>query len=185
MKKAIKQELGKLQRLKQVDKDILKKAVARIDNDPKIVKKNNVESHFCSFFVPIDKKTNNIFLGHHIKADDWIPPGGHIELNEHPKNTVIREYKEELNHELKNEVIELFDITITDVSTNPRNPCKVHYDLWYVVYVEKKDYEYDKGEYYDAGWFDFNEALSKIKTKHYNATVKKLIQNIASKTPQE
>ena len=40
---------------------------------------------------------------HHKKANDWIPPGGHIEENESPAATVIREFREELGYKLKRE----------------------------------------------------------------------------------
>jgi hypothetical protein len=42
-------------------------------------KKEGNPLHYCVFFLPYDKSVGKIYLGHHIKADDWIPPGGHIE----------------------------------------------------------------------------------------------------------
>ena len=32
-----------------------------------------------------------------MNAQLWLPGGGHVEVNEHPKDAVIRELKEELN----------------------------------------------------------------------------------------
>lgn len=174
MQKILKSELRKLKFIEHIDKKIVNEMLKRIDSDTKLVKSENVKNHFCAFLVPIHKKSKSIYLVHHIKAQDWIPPGGHIEKNEHPIATVKREFEEELSHRLTNEVIELFDGTIKDIKINPRNPCWVHYDLWYLVYVEKLLFKFDKGEFYNAGWFTFDEALKKIKTKSYNQVVKKI-----------
>jgi 8-oxo-dGTP pyrophosphatase MutT (NUDIX family) len=38
-----------------------------------------------------------VLLIHHKKINQWIPAGGHIEGDETPDDTVIREFKEELN----------------------------------------------------------------------------------------
>lgn len=178
MQKILLSEIAKLKNKPHVNKQKIKLIENRINSDSKLIKSENVKSHFCSFFVPINKKTKSIYLVHHIKAQDWIPPGGHIEKNEHPIATVKREFEEELSHRLTNEVIELFDGTIKDIKINPRNPCWVHYDLLYLVYVEKLPFKFDKGEFYNAGWFTFDEALKKIKTKSYNQVVKKIHDNL-------
>ncbi|HLE05986.1 MAG TPA: NUDIX domain-containing protein, partial [Candidatus Nanoarchaeia archaeon] len=40
---------------------------------------------------------NKILLIHHKKLDTWLPVGGHMELNETPDQTLLREIKEETN----------------------------------------------------------------------------------------
>lgn len=40
---------------------------------------------------------DKVLLIHHKKIGKWIPPGGHIEKDETPDETVEREFKEELN----------------------------------------------------------------------------------------
>ena len=176
MQKILLSVIEKLKKNPHINKQTIKKIEIRINSNPLLVKSENVKSHFCSFFVPINKKTKSIYLVHHIKAQDWIPPGGHIEKNEHPTATVKREFEEELSHKLTDEVIELFDATIKDISTNPRNPCEIHYDLWHLVYVNKLPFKFDRGEFYDAGWFSFEDALNKIRTKLYKKTVLNLFK---------
>ena len=44
----------------------------------KLTRPENPHDHFCAFFLPVDVKHSSIYLVHHKKADDWIPPGGHI-----------------------------------------------------------------------------------------------------------
>src|SRR5581483_2751975 len=52
-----------------------------------------------SYFMVIDPDHDSLLLADHIKAQLWLPPGGHVELGEDPKQTVIREMQEELNQE--------------------------------------------------------------------------------------
>lgn len=40
-------------------------------------------------------KDNKLLLVHHAKLDKWLFPGGHLEENETPDDSVIREIKEE------------------------------------------------------------------------------------------
>jgi 8-oxo-dGTP pyrophosphatase MutT (NUDIX family) len=129
-------EHKKLESKPHVDKKILKQFYARLKN-PKILRSQNTPDHFCVFFLPLaaealsegrpfDQKTQSVYLGHHIKAGDWIPPGGHIEENESPLDALKREMTEELKFKLTNEKIELFDITVKPIN---RTDCQKHWDL--------------------------------------------------------
>ncbi len=169
----LKKELNKLSSRNHVDKKTIEKFFKRLELDLKIVKDENPADHFCVFFLPINKKTNSVFLGHHIKADDWIPPGGHIEKGEFPLETVKREFLEELSYKLNKERIELFDLSRITIN-KPNRLCKIHYDLWYLVYTEKINFIYDKKEFYQAGWFSLEKGLRLMKTVNYNTIVRKL-----------
>ncbi|NTU46860.1 hypothetical protein HGA88_04515 [Candidatus Roizmanbacteria bacterium] len=74
MKHHIFEQLTQLQRLPHTDKHAIQKAVRRLQNEPGVVKKENAGSHFNTFLIPIHKQSHSIYLGHHIKANDWIPP---------------------------------------------------------------------------------------------------------------
>ncbi|MCL4364137.1 NUDIX domain-containing protein [Patescibacteria group bacterium] len=159
---------------KKVDQKIIDEFLKKVSSTDKLTKEVNIDEHFCAFFVPVDRKTKSIYLGHHIKADDWIPPGGHIKMNEHPTKTVTREFKEELSYEIDESKIEIFNLSIKDVSNNPRSPCQLHFDFWYLVHVPKVEFKYLKKEFYDARWYTLDEALTKIKTVKYNQIVRLL-----------
>lgn len=169
-------EIEKLKDKKHVDIEVIQRFLKRLDSDNNLTKENNPFDHYCSFFLPIDLKSKTVYVGHHIKADDWIPPGGHIKQNESPLTTVYREFEEELNHELTTEKIELFDLSIKDVSGNPLHKCKTHYDFWYLVFIKKTDFQFDRKEFYQAGWFTLKEALKKMKLKQYKKIIAKLNQ---------
>ncbi|MBN1386724.1 NUDIX domain-containing protein [Candidatus Woesearchaeota archaeon] len=44
---------------------------------------------------------NKLLLIHHKKLDMWLPPGGHIDKDETPDDTLIREFKEEVNLDIE------------------------------------------------------------------------------------
>ena len=88
------------------------------------------------------------------KAKKWngkyTPLGGHIEKGEMPIDTVRREFVEELDFNLTKQTIDLFDLSIKDVSGNPLHKCKLHFDFWYLVDVPKINFNFLKKEFYDA-----------------------------------
>ena len=138
-----------------------------------LTKPEGAGAHICSFFLPVNKKTASIYLVDHIKAQDWIPPGGHINKDELPIETVKREFKEELDHQLTIEKIELFDLSIKEIN-RPRQNCLIHYDIWYLVHIDKIKFNWLKKEFHDASWFDFDEGIKKVKLSHYRNIIKKL-----------
>jgi 8-oxo-dGTP diphosphatase len=52
--------------------------------------------HLVSYVVPVDPADGGVLLVDHIKAGLWLPPGGHVEPDEHPAETARREAGEEL-----------------------------------------------------------------------------------------
>src|SRR3990167_9801718 len=62
----------------------------------RIAKPATPDPHLVAYFLLIDKDEQRLLLVEHKKANLWLPAGGHVELNEHPKETVSRELMEEL-----------------------------------------------------------------------------------------
>lgn len=138
------------------------------------IKKFSSAEHFCSFFLPIDVKSGTIYLVDHIKAKMWIPPGGHIEEGESPRDAVFREFVEELSYALEKEKIELFDLSITPIA-DPNRTCKIHYDFWYAVFIPQQDFRFEKKEFHGTRWFSFEEALYKIKSSSFKTIIGNLL----------
>lgn len=131
--------------------------------------------HYCSFFLPYDKKTGKIYLGWHIKADDWIPPGGHIEPGETPSGAAIREMKEELGVDITLDMLTAFTLSIKPIN-RPEKGCMAHYDVWHLVNIPEQHFDYLKSEYHDAGWFTIAEGVKKItKNPDFAEIIAKLI----------
>ena len=137
-------------------------------------KKEGNPLHYCAFFLPYDKSTGEIYLGHHIKAGDWIPPGGHIEPGETPSGAAIREMKEELGVDITRDLLEPFDLSVKPIN-QPERGCMAHYDVWHLVHFPKREFNYLRSEYHDAGWFTVAEGVKKItKNLDFAAIVAKL-----------
>lgn len=52
--------------------------------------------HLVSYVVLADARDGSSLLVDHRNARRWLPPGGHVELDEHPADTAAREVAEEL-----------------------------------------------------------------------------------------
>jgi len=160
-----------------VKQRVFDKFINFIKTGKKLVKKEGTNIHLGTFFLPINKKSRSIYLVNHIKAKMWIPPGGHVEKNELPIETVRREFFEELNYPLTIEKIELFNLSITPIN-RPWENCVTHYDFWYSVEVEKIPFKFLKKEFYYGDWFDFDIGIKKIRRKPYQNILKNLIKKL-------
>ncbi len=131
--------------------------------------------HYCAFFLPYDKDQGKIYLGDHIKAEGWIPPGGHIEQGETAIDAVIREMQEELRVTIDPTMIESFNLSVTVVN-RPKSGCMTHYDIWHLVNIKEQDFDFDRGEYHDARWFTIKEGVTKMQVHpHFAKIVSNLI----------
>lgn len=174
MKNCFADEVRSLKRLKNVDKKIASVFLDKSRLKSSFIKKNSLSEHFCSFFLPIDIESKSIYLVDHIKAKMWIPPGGHIEEGESPRDAVVREFVEELSYRLEEEKIELFDLSITSIE-DPNRTCKTHYDFWYAVFISQQDFRFERKEFHDARWFSFEEAVSKIERPSFKTIIGNLL----------
>ncbi|MCR4263346.1 MAG: NUDIX hydrolase [Candidatus Roizmanbacteria bacterium] len=157
----IKSVLDQASHLSQVDESLLKKFYKRLEQGD-LVRDENPDDHFSTFFIPFVEKKNLIFLGDHIKSGVWLVPGGHIDSGEGPVETVVREIDEELDLHIKEADVEFFDLSITDISSP--YPCKRHYDLWYLLRLEKPVvFNYTKKEFKAAQWMSVEEAIGLLR----------------------
>lgn len=102
-----------------VDQVIVQAFLNRIKAEPRLTRDEGVSDHLCSFLIPVHQESGHIFIGHHKKADSWIPPGGHIDKGELPIQAVRREFEEELNHKITDEKIELLMYLLSRLRTDP------------------------------------------------------------------
>lgn len=108
-----------------------------------LTRDQNAKSHFSVYFVPIrlNGSTPELWIGYHLKAQQYLPPGGHIDhdralgRDERCIETLHREFKEEFNVELPEGFsINPFWISITRID-NDTQRCKEHLDIWYAINV--------------------------------------------------
>jgi 8-oxo-dGTP diphosphatase len=100
--------------------------------------------HLVSYFAVVDG--DNILHVDHRSAQLWLPPGGHVEPGEHPRETVLRELFEELKVVRKHEITEPLMVTCT--KTVGLAAGHVDVSLWYVVRVDRAaSMEFDREEF--------------------------------------
>jgi 8-oxo-dGTP pyrophosphatase MutT (NUDIX family) len=128
---------------------------------------NGFEKHFTASALIIDN--GKVLLLHHKKLGVWLYPGGHIEKNETPDQTVVREVKEETG--LNIEIIGEKDNNLADINADVSvlyNPyiilCELvgnhyHNDIVYLCKISGKNREIkqNEGESKDIRFFTMDE----------------------------
>lgn len=149
------------------------------------VKKPDVPpKHLVSYFVVIDPDNACLLLGDHIKAQLWLPSGGHVEPDEDPKMTVTRECREELGKDavfLRSNDKPFF---ITVNQTVGLTSGHTDVSLWYLVRARRHEFvDFERREFNDIEWFTFQEILESspvIFDKHMHRFTRKLINYLDS-----
>jgi 8-oxo-dGTP diphosphatase len=106
--------------------------------------------HLVSYFAVVDG--DHILLVDHKSAQLWLPPGGHVEPGEHPRETVARELREELGLMATHDIGEPLMVTCT--TTVGLTAGHIDVSLWYVVAADRNQgIRFDKEEFAAIGWF--------------------------------
>lgn len=114
--------------------------------------------HLVSFFVVVDISAGKLMLVDHIKAERWIPAGGHVDKDEDPKDTVTREIQEELG--IAADFLFEEPIFVTETVTVGKTAGHTDVSLWYVVRANSETtLSYDPREFNGYKWFSFPELL--------------------------
>lgn len=130
---------------------------SRISMDS-LTRDENIESHFCVYFLPFNPKTKEIFLIHHKKSGLWLSPGGHIDKGETVQDALKREIMEELGFSFEpTQLPKPFILTITPIN-NSKQPCKRHFDIWFKIDTDGSIFNLDPREFHSSKWLSINEA---------------------------
>jgi 8-oxo-dGTP diphosphatase len=115
--------------------------------------------HLVVYFVPADTANRSLLLGDHRKSGLWLPPGGHVEDGEDPRQAVVREAREELGITAEFHpglgAARPFFLTVT-----PTNEPGSHLDvsMWFVIQLDRAaGLVPDPREFSAACWFDLDE----------------------------
>lgn len=133
------------------------------ENPFRLKKPDIPPKHLVSYFVLVDTEHRSILLVDHIKAQLWLPTGGHVKFNESPRDAVIREAQEELKLNVRT-VVFLRNIQkpffITAGETVGLTPGHTDVSLWYLLRGNIHDPQrYDRREFTDVEWYTFEEIL--------------------------
>lgn len=132
--------------------------------------------HLVSYIVLIDSEKKLFLLVHHKKAKLLLPPGGHVELDEHPAEAVKRELQEELQLSAKFISQEPFFLTVTETINTDANHTDV--SLWYLVEGDAtQKLHYDKREMNGYTWLSYEEIL-KLTAQQTDPHMHRFVQKL-------
>ncbi|WP_031012930.1 NUDIX domain-containing protein [Streptomyces sp. NRRL F-5727] len=116
--------------------------------------------HLVCYFVVHDGARGQLLLTAHRKAGLWLPAGGHVEPDEDPWDTVVRECREELSlRATASSLTGERPLFLTVTRTREQDP---HTDvaLWYVLDADADSVTtYDEGEFEAIRWLTKEQVL--------------------------
>lgn len=139
----------------------------------RIQKPDIPNKHMVSYFVLFDEVDLKILLVDHKNALLWLPSGGHVEIDEDPKDTVKRECLEKLGIKADFWTPEPFFLTST--LTVGLTAGHTDVSLWYVLKGDSHTtYQFDKTEFNKVRWFHLDDIPYTKSDPHMKRFIKKL-----------
>ncbi|MES2321228.1 MAG: NUDIX hydrolase [Pseudomonadota bacterium] len=155
MRQHIRDELLAITPFDAIESDVLSTCLAWVDSGAglcRTAKPATPPTHLVSYFPVVDD--GHILLVDHRNARLWLPPGGHVEPGEHPRDTVRRELKEELGFEAPHAIEAPLFVTAT--ATVGLTAGHTDVSLWYVVRASRRQrIDHDDSEFASTRWFAF------------------------------
>lgn len=157
MRRQIRAEVEGIQPLDAVERLHISNTLAWIDSGAPLyrIKKPDVPpKHLISYFLLVDD--DYVLLVDHINAELWLPTGGHLDPEEHPRATVVREAFEELGIDavFKQES----PLFLTETETVGKTAGHVDVSIWYLLRGDREQkLIYDNTEFTSVHWFHRNE----------------------------
>lgn len=160
----------------EIEKEHMKDTLSWIKRgDPifRIQKPDVPNKHLVSYFILFDEASKKVLLVDHKKAQLWLPTGGHVEVNEHPGQTVNRECLEELG--VQADFWIQSPLFLTSTLTVGLTAGHTDVSLWYVLKgSSQQSYQFDKEEFNSIRWFGLDEIPYESTDPHMRRFVEKL-----------
>lgn len=117
--------------------------------------------HVAVYFTLVDPGDDAVLQIHHVKADAWMFPGGHVDT-EPPCETVVREAAEELGITATfHPVVGRRPMLVTESQTNSLIDSHVDVTLWYVLVGDRNlPLTPDPGEIRAVRWVHLHDAAT-------------------------
>jgi 8-oxo-dGTP diphosphatase len=117
--------------------------------------------HLVSYVVILDRHNFDVLLVDHVNAGLFLPPGGHVEPDEHPSAAALRECREELGIEATFADGKGQPEFVTVTRTIGVDAGHTDVSLWFVCTGSRgMPMAIDKGELRDARWWSLDEVTS-------------------------
>ena len=183
MRDQIRKELESIEPFDALEQEDLVDALAWIDSGADLfraVKPATPPKHLVSYFAVIDD--GRILLVDHKNAQLWLPAGGHVEPQEHPRQTVVRELGEELGF-VPSHAVEA-PVMVTCTCTVGLTAGHTDVSLWYVVHADfHQTMKFDEGEFNAIQWFKFEDVPLERSDPHMRRFLSKLRTSPSFKPP--
>ena len=131
------------------------------------------DTHLVSYCLIVSPELDKILLVEHKKAELWLPPGGHVDPGEDPKEAAAREAREELGIDFEFLSDQPLMLTVTKTVGNIVEHTDI--SLWYVLKGDPtQTLEFDPVEFHQIRWFAINE----IPFEKSDPQMKRFIQKL-------
>ena len=174
LRASIRAELEAIEPLDALESEHLADALAWVDSGAelcRLTKPATPPKHLVSYFAVVDE--GHMLLVDHKDARLWLPTGGHVEPGEHPRQTVLRELKEELGISPAQAVAAPLMVTCT--TTVGLSAGHTDVSLWYVVGAGRgQPMTFDEQEFHGVRWFRYEDIPFERTVPHMHRFVRKL-----------
>ena len=174
MRSQIRDEINCIEPLDDLEREHIADALGWVASDAelcRLIKPASPPKHLVSYFVVIDG--TSVLLVDHKDAQRWLPTGGHVEPNEHPRSTVRREIVEELGFAAPHVIGP--PLMLTSRVTVGQTAGHTDVSLWYVIRSSRKQaFQFDEGEFLAVRWFKLDEIPYQDSDPHLARFVEKL-----------
>ena len=174
MRAAIRAEVERIQPLDGLERETQLDVLAWIDSGAELCrleKPAKPPKHLISYFAVVDG--DYLLLVDHINAELWLPTGGHVDPGEHPRDTALREAREELS--LDGEFLQEGPVFVTVTETVGKTAGHTDVSLWYLLRGSRtSSVAFDTSEFHDAKWFHRNDVPLDRTDKNMSRFLQKL-----------
>lgn len=174
MRAEIRKEIGLIEPLDALERESILNVLDWIDSGAEICrleKPATPPKHLVSYFAVVDD--DHLLLVDHINAELWLPTGGHVEPGEHPRDTALREAKEELSIEAA--FLKDGPIFITITETVGKTAGHTDVSLWYLLRGDRSArLDFDDTEFREVRWFHKNDIPLDRSDQHMPRFLQKL-----------
>ncbi|HEV8052571.1 MAG TPA: NUDIX domain-containing protein [Parachlamydiaceae bacterium] len=122
----------------------------------RIEKPATPDTHLVSYCMIVSPELDKVLLVDHKKAELWLPPGGHVDPGEDPREAAVREVREELGLDFEFMSEEPLLLTVSKTVGNVVEHTDI--SLWYVFKGDPSvALEFDDKEFHQIRWFGIDE----------------------------
>jgi 8-oxo-dGTP diphosphatase len=119
------------------------------------------DRHLVSYVALLDHINFDVLLVDHVNSGLFLPPGGHVEPDEHPAATARREGREELGIDVSLAGNGVQPAFLTVTKTIGLDPAHTDVSLWFIAEGSRRlRLTLDKVEFRGARWWSVEDVAS-------------------------